>query len=184
MKKMIVVVLLLCLQVFPCFAESIESLPEDWYFVGYTYGGITFPVPDDVEFFELSEQDKANGIILVCFNQDFTLQLRQFAPSDITWDEFTEIMAGESSADVSYLDEAKSILHVKNTSPTANSELVSISMNGLDGNMYKISIFTGMDEDCSAGARVWECAQTVSAYTRYMDFSDWPLQENATSEAD
>ena len=181
MKKLLAIVLILCLQSFPCFAENIESLPEDWFFIGYSYGGITFPVPDDTEFYELSEMDKENGFILICFNQNFTLQLRRFSPDEITFDEFKEIMFSESAAEVSYLDETGTILHVKNTHPTATSELVGISMNGSDGNMYKISIFTGMDEDCSPEAKVWEIANTVSAFTSYKDFSDWPLQEDTSA---
>lgn len=177
MKKLLAIVLILCFLAFPCFAENMESLPEDWFFIGYSYGGITFPVPDDTEFYELSEQDQENGFILLCYNQDFTLQLRCFISDEITFDEFKAIMLGESTAEVSYLDEAETILYVKNIHPTADSELVGISMNGLDGNMYKISIFTGMDEDCSTGAKVWEIANTISAFTSYMDFSDWPLQE-------
>ena len=178
MKKLIAIILILCLQAFPCFAENIGTLPENWFFIGYSYGGITFPVPGDTQFFELSKKDIESGIILIGFNQDFTLQLRCFTPDEITFDDFKEIMLGVPTAEVSYLDEDETILHVINTHPTASSELVGISMKGSDENMYKISIFTGINEDFNAEAKVWEISDTISAFTSYMDFSDWPLQED------
>lgn len=181
MKKIFSILLVLCLLGTSCLAEEAELLPEGWAFLGYTYGGITFPVPMDVEFYELTPQEQAMGIILICYNDEFTLQLRGFSPKQMTWEEFKKKMLAEPTAEVSLLGEDQSIMYVRNTTSTADSELVSIALNGLDGNLYKISIFTGVDEDYSPDASVWEIAQTVAGYTSQMDFLQWPLQENPAS---
>lgn len=178
MKKMFSIILILCLLGFPCLAENFESLPEDWFFMGYTYGGITFPVPRNISFLELSSQQQAAGVVVICYNDDFMLQLRGFSPSEMTWDKFRQRMLGEPTAEVSLLGENQDILYVRNTAATATSELANIALKGLDGNLYKISIFTGSDEDASPDARAWEIAQTIAAYTSQMDFSEWPLGED------
>ena len=179
MKKLLVLTLILGLLVFSCAAENADFPPEDWFFIGYTYGGVTFPVPRDTQFYELTPQEQAMGIIVLCFNDDYMLQLRGFAPEALTWESYREKVLAEETALVSYLDEKESILCVQNTAPDANTELVGIALNGLDGNLYKVSIFTGADEDFSPDAAVWEIAQTVAAYTSQMDFSTWPLQDAA-----
>ena len=179
MKKMLYLLLILCLLSSPCLAESIEETPEGWLYLGYTHGGITFLVPDNMETLELTPQEEAAGIILVGYNEDFTLQLRCFTPEALTWDAFQEIILDEPSANVEWLGEEKNILCYTNTVPNANSELVGIALNGLDGSMYKISIFTGFSEDYSADAPVWEIARTIATSTSQMDFSQWPLQEEA-----
>ena len=181
MKKIVLIVLMFCLLGTLCLAEDVELMPEDWAFLGYTYGGITFPVPQDVEFYELTSQEQAMGIIVICYNDDFTLQLREFDPSQMTLDEFEKKMLDEPTAEVSFWGENQNVMYVRNTAPTGDSELVSIALNGLDGNLYKISIFTGYDEDYSPDASVWEIAQTVANSTSQMDFSQWPLEETPAS---
>ena len=43
----------------------------------------------------------------------------------------------------------------------------------------KVALETGFSEDYSADAPVWEIARTIAASTSQMDFSQWPLQEEA-----
>lgn len=179
LKKLLTIIVILVLTALPCFADTIATLPEGWMYAGYTHGGITFPVPADVVPYDLSEQELAMGIVLICYNADFMLQLRRFTPSELTWEQYRELMLGAATAEVRYSGDDPSILCVKNTVPSPDSELVGIALNGLDGNLYKISIFTGFDEDCSPDAIVWDIAQIIADYTSQMDFADWLPEDSA-----
>ncbi|MBR4081462.1 MAG: hypothetical protein IKK21_06735 [Clostridia bacterium] len=173
LKKLLSFFLFLILSIAPCCADTIAPLPEGWMYAGYTYGGITFPVPADVVPYELSDQEQAMGIVLVCYNADFMLQLRRFTPNELSWEQYRDLMLGTSTAQVRYSGDDQRVLCVTNTMPSPDSELVGIALNGLDGNLYKISIFTGFDGDCSPNAVVWDIAQIIADYTSQMDFADW-----------
>ena len=43
------------------------------------------------------------------------------------------------------------------------------------GRPFKISIFTGMDEDCSAEAPVWDIAEQIADSVEIVDYSGWPV---------
>jgi hypothetical protein len=180
MKKALYLLLILCMLLSPCLAENMEETPEGWIYMGYTYGGITFLVPDDMETLELTLQEQEAGIILVGYTEDFTLQLRCITPETFTWNDLQDMLLNEPTAEVALIGEEKNVLYYINTAPTADSELVGIALNGLDGNMYKISIFTGFYEDYRSDAPVWEIAQTIAASTRQMDFSQWSVPEDVT----
>ena len=74
------------------------------------------------------------------------------------------------------------ILTYRNTAPGPSSELYGIAMTGLDGKLYKISIFTGADEAFGEDAPVWEIAERIAASARHQDFSEWGLKSPGTPE--
>ncbi|MBE5787402.1 MAG: hypothetical protein E7324_07680 [Clostridiales bacterium] len=177
MKKGILLLLALCMLALPCVAEEAKLLPDEWMYVGYTNGGVTFPIPENLEIAQLTAQEQAAGIILVGYHWDITLQLRVFSPEVMTWEDFKTTIEAEATADVQFLGADGSILYYRNTAPSASSELAGIALTGLDGRLYKISVFTGMMEDFSPEAKVWEMAELIAAHTSQMDFSQWPLKE-------
>lgn len=180
MKKLLALVLLVLLCA-GAMAEGVSPNPEGWSYVGYTHGGITFLVPEDMELWQLTDEEEAAGFVLMGGSDDFTLQLRCFTPDVMPLADFRERILAEPTSEVSFTGENGSILCYRNTRPTSQSELYGIVLEGLDGNMYKISIFTGVDGDCSPGAKVWEIARVIGESAATMDFSDWPIEENPAS---
>ena len=69
------------------------------------------------------------------------------------------------------------VLCYRNLAATAITELVGVVITGTDGCMYKVSIFTGWDENFAEDAPVWEIAQVVADSLRYEDFSFFPGME-------
>ena len=134
-------------------------------------------IPEDLEIAQLTAQEQVAGIILVGYHWDITLQLRVFSPEVMTWEDFKTTIEAEATADVQFLGADGSILYYRNTAPSASSELAGIALTGLDGRLYKISVFTGMMEDFSPEAKVWEMAELIADHTSQMDFSQWPLKE-------
>ena len=65
---------------------------ENWYYFGYTYGGVTFVVPTDSYSYPLDDAQKEAGIILVTGNADYTLQLRSFEPEVMTYKDLKQQM--------------------------------------------------------------------------------------------
>ena len=121
---------------------------EDWYYFGYTYGGVTFVVPTDSYSYPLDDAQKEAGIILVTGNADYTLQLRSFEPEVMTYKDLKQQMKKEITAEVHTEErEGKEVLFYRNKYPTEVSELYGIGLEGLDGKLYKISIFTGEKEE-------------------------------------
>lgn len=170
---------LIALLAFSAFSEEWTPLLEEdgWSYVGYTYGGVTFAVPGDYVNFGLTAMQKANGIVLVGGNRDFTLQLRGFAPEVMTYDTFKALIAAEKTAEVTIRTDGETeILLYRNTAPTAVSELYGIVLTGLDGRMYKISVFTGDDELFGEDAPVWEIARVVGETARIQDFTEWGIE--------
>ena len=116
---------------------------EDWYYFGYTYGGVTFVVPTDSYSYPLDDAQKEAGIILVTGNADYTLQLRSFEPEVMTYKDLKQQIKKEITAEVHTEErEGKEVLFYRNKYPTEVSELYGIGLEGLDGKLYKISIFT------------------------------------------
>ena len=181
MKKACIapVICLIALFVFGAQGEEqpLLSARDGWSYVGYLYGGVTFAVPADFVSFDLTPYEEASGIVLVGGNYDFTLQLRVFAPEAMTYDVFKQAILSEKTAETATRMYGETeILSYRNTRPSAYSELFGIVLTGLDGKMYKISIFTGDNERFGPDEPVWEIARTVEATTRLQDFSEWGIE--------
>ncbi|MBR6028767.1 MAG: hypothetical protein IKP40_06705 [Clostridia bacterium] len=159
--------------------EWTPLLAEDgWSYIGYTYGGITFAVPDDYADWELDAEEKAQGYVLLGGNADFTVQLRVFSPDQLSYDDFKARVAQVSSADAHVrMDGDREILVYRNTTPDAYSELYGIAMTGLDGLFYKISIFTGENGAFDEDAPVWKIAEIIGQTARHQDFSEWGISD-------
>ena len=144
---------------------------DTWQYAGYIYGGITFAIPKDSYQLEISQEYKDAGIVLLIGNEDYMLQLRQFSPEVIAYEQFKAAIQAEPSADVRTEErDGKEIIIYRNTNPNGYGELFGIVMTGADGNTYKISLFTGESEAYGAEAPVWKIADIIAKTTKYMDF--------------
>lgn len=156
---------------------------EDWYYFGYTYGGVTFVVPTDSYSYPLDDAQKEAGIILVTGNADYTLQLRSFEPEVMTYKDLKQQMKKEITAEVHTEErEGKEVLFYRNKYPTEVSELYGIGLEGLDGKLYKISIFTGEKEEYKKDAVVWKIADIIAKSARNRDFSQWGIPDQADGQ--
>ena len=166
----------------PCVAiaggDDLLQADEGWAYVGYTYGGVTFPVPADYVDFGVDATDQTQGYVLIGGSTDFTLQMRVVQPEQMTYEQFKARTQEEPTADWhTRMDGEREILIYRNMVPSGQSELYGIAMTGLDGLLYKISIFTGIDEDFSSDAPVWQIAETIGAHVRHQDFSEWGIED-------
>ena len=156
---------------------------EDWYYFGYTYGGVTFVVPTDSYSYPLDDAQKEAGIILVTGNADYTLQLRSFEPEVMTYKDLKQQMKKEITAEVHTEErEGKEVLFYRNKYPTEVSELYGIGLEGLDGKLYKISIFTGEKEEYKKDAVVWKIADIIAKSARNRDFSQRGISDQADGQ--
>ena len=183
MKALFALVLALSLSASLCLScasaeEDWTALtPEGWKYIGYTYGGVTFAIPPEYENFGVSEEYAAAGYVLIGGSRQFTLALRRFQPNEMDYETFKSVITGEKTAECRFREDAGSeILTYRNTRPGASSELYGIALTGLDGLFYKISIFSGADEDVSDTAPVWQIAENIAKTTRHQDFSQWGVQ--------
>ena len=171
--------LLLCL---PALAETAglpeQPNPEGWRYMGYTPAGVTLLIPEDTQSYPLSAAERAAGILFVGANEEYTIQLRRYEPDQMDLAAFRAVLMLGSSAQVETRESGGTeILCYRNPNPTGVSELYGIALTGTDGCMYKISIFTGVDEDCSEDAPVWAIAETIAASVSIVDYTGWPLEE-------
>ena len=176
-----IIALAAAMTLFACALAENSSEPKEendgWQYAGYVYGGITFAIPGDYMDFGVSDADAARGCIMIGGNELFTLQLRCFDPAAIDYAYFKAIIQQEPSSDWSVrMDGDLEILTYRNTAPGPSSELYGIAMTGLDGKLYKISIFTGADEAFGEDAPVWEIAERIAESARHQDFSEWGLK--------
>ena len=147
---------------------------ESWTYYGYTYGGIGFAVPAECYMYDLTAAEMNAGVILLLGNDDFMLQLRGFEPEQQTYEQFKQKVLETPSAETNIRDiNGTEVLTYKNTRATASSELYGIVMTGIDGKMYKVSIFTGDNERFDAEAPVWKIAEIVGATCNVMDYSSF-----------
>lgn len=180
MKRLLLLLLsiLLCL---PAYAEidvPSEPNPEGWRYMGYMPAGLTFLVPDDTQFFELTQAETAAGILAVGMNEEYTIQLRRFAPEELNMTGFKALLRFTPGAQVEIRDVGGvEVVCYRNGTPTGVSELYGIALTGTDGYFYKVSIFTGVDEDCSEDAPVWSIAETIADSVTIVDYSGWPTAE-------
>ena len=176
MRRFFTSILILLMLCAPCYAQEPQPAPDGWVYMAYTYGGINFIVPVDTQLWDLSPSDRSMGIIMIGGNADFTIQLRQFSPEDISVDAFKDKLLKEPTAQVDVNEkDGSTIVCYQNTAASANSELFGIMLEGLDGNTYKISIFTGESEAFDSDAKVWEIAQIIADSVGLQDFSQWPI---------
>ncbi len=155
---------------------------DDWFFIGYTYGGITFAVPKDFVNFDLTASETAQGFILMGGNGDFVVQMRQFQPDELNYDDFKAMIEQIKTAEFSTRTDGDSeILVYRNMRPNAYSELYGVAMTGLDGLFYKISVFTGDDEAFDEDAPVWEIAEVIGQTARHQDFSEWGIDDSSNA---
>ena len=149
---------------------------ETWMYTGYTYGGITFAIPKDSCSYELSEKDRTAGLVLLIGNNDYCLQIRKFDPEVLTYEQFKEIIQAEPTADVHIeTRNGREALIYRNTAPNAYGELFGMAMTGMDGNTYKVSIFTGESEEYEEDAPVWKIAEIIGKTFTFRDFSEWGI---------
>ena len=81
MKKL----LLLCLALLMAACTALAELPEEpnpegWRYLGYTPAGITFLIPEDTQSYPLTALDEAEGFIFIGMHDDYTIQMRRYAP--------------------------------------------------------------------------------------------------------
>ena len=157
----------------------------NWQYYGYTYGGVTFVVPADSYTYPLNDADKEAGIILLVANEDYTLQLRSFEPEVMTYKELKQQMKNEITAEVHTEERyGKEVLFYRNKYPNEVSELYGIGLEGLDGKLYKISIFTGEKEEYKEDAVVWKIAEIIAQSARNRDFSEWGIPDQAEGQGE
>ena len=140
-------------------------------------------VPTDSYSYPLDDAQKEAGIILVTGNADYTLQLRSFEPEVMTYKDLKQQMKKEITAEVHTEErEGKEVLFYRNKYPTEVSELYGIGLEGLDGKLYKISIFTGEKEEYKKDAVVWKIADIIAKSARNRDFSQWGIPDQADGQ--
>lgn len=177
--------LLLVMTLFPALAGAetnldVQLLPEGflvddtWGYVGHTLSGVTFAIPEESVHYPLRASDKQAGILMLYGNGDYMLQLRVFEPEVRTYAKLKRDTGREPTADWhTEIRDDTEFLFYRNTKPGAQSELYGIATVGLDGKLYKISIFTGSTERFDDDAPVWRIAEVVAATARVRDFASW-----------
>ena len=151
MKAWIRGLLFVILLALPCaLAETQNPLlfSDGWSYVGYTYGGITFAVPNDYEFYQISAADAAQGYVLMVGDADFLLQLRVFQPNQMSYADFKAIIQQEPTAEISArVDGDSEILIYRNTQPSAINELYGVGMTvcpvQVGGKTFSVAVVTG-----------------------------------------
>ena len=147
---------------------------DGWSYVGHTHSGITFAIPSDSYQGELNESDMRQGMCLHLWNDDYTLVLKCFGHGTEDYEAFKKTILADETAETAVRDrEGADIFIYRNTTPTAVTELYGIALIGLDGELYKISVFTGDSEKYGPEDPVWEIAETVGKTARLQDFSEW-----------
>ena len=182
MKKGVVFMLLLMLLTVICLPVladlPAQPNPEGWRYLGYTPAGITFLIPDDTQSYPLTAIDRAEGFLFIGMNADYTIQMRRYQPEQANVAAFKAMLSFTSGAQVEVRNvNGTEVVCYRNGNPTGISELYGIVLTGTDGCMYKISIFTGVDEDFSEDAAVWEIAERIADSVSIVDYSDWPVEQ-------
>lgn len=180
MKKLLIILtLLLCLSALAETPDLPAQLnPEGWRYMGYTPAGVTFLIPEDTQSYPLSDAERSAGIVFLGANAEYTVQLRRFLPDQMDLAAFQMMLRFTSDAQVETREtDGTQIIVYRNPDPTGVSELVGIALTGTDGCMYKVSIFTGVDEDCSADAPVWSIAARIADSVAIVDYSGWPVAD-------
>ena len=160
----------------PTFTEEGPEMvvDETWIYAGWLEGGVTWAVPSDSMEWDLSDEDAALGVLFYVSDQDYSLQLRVFEPEQMTFGAFRDRMTEAGAADCAtrVVGEAE-VFTYRNPVPSAYAELYGIALTGLDGRLYKISIFTGDSGRFDGDAPVWKIAGVIARTVRIQDFSEW-----------
>lgn len=153
---------------------DILTADEGWSYVGFTEGGVACAIPKTFEMYSLTPDDERQGFLLLGGDEDFMLQVRRFEPEEMTYEQFFA-MVSASNAEISVREYPEGdILSYRNPAPTAVSELWGVALTGMDGRLYKFSVFTGDSEDFSPEAPVWQIAGSLTGSVFRQDFSEWP----------
>lgn len=175
MSRVLMLVMALLLAVLPVAAEDIEIQPEGYTYCGYMPGGITFLIPKDMVSCELYEWEKQAGVLIYAESQTCSIQLRRFEPDAMTLLQFLQLVQQEPNVEWKTGNERGTlVLYYRNQAPAATTELAGVVITGMDGCMYKVSVFTGWDENFAADAPVWDIAQVLADSIRHEDFSFFP----------
>ena len=154
--------------------DEILLSSDGWSYVGHLHSGITFAIPSDSYQGELNESDMRQGMCLHLWNDDYTLVLKCFGHGTEDYEAFKKTILADKTADTAVRDrEGTEIFIYRNTTPAAVTELYGIALIGLDGELYKISVFTGDSEKYGPEDPVWEIADTIGKTVRLQDFSEW-----------
>lgn len=180
MRRLILLLTALLIMCLPALSETDmpgQPNPEGWQYVGYMPAGVTFLIPEDSVSLRLTAQEEAAGVLLLVMNDDYTLQLRRYTPEQMNMTAFRAMLDRTPSAQVEIREvDGVEIILYRNGRPTGVSELYGIALVGADGCLYKISIFTGLDEDCSEDAPVWAIAEQIGQSITLVDYSTWPVE--------
>ena len=164
---------------------ELRPAPEGWVNIGWIEGGISLAVPDDFEQSYILPEYAGMGIVILGGNADFTMQLRRFDPETLTYEQFLTMIEAQPGAEVSVRHDGETeIASYRNTTADADSELYGVILTGLDGCLYKVSVFTGDDGSYADEAPVWEIAQTLGESVHLVDFSSWGIPAQETQRLD
>lgn len=174
-KKLLSMLTALLLFLMPALAQ--QPAPDGWRYMAYAPSGVTFLIPGDTVFFDLTEAEQAAGILLVGGNADYTMQLRRYPAEEMTLTRLTLLLAMTGTAEVGRAErDGVTVLSYRNKAASEYGELFGVALTGTDGCLYKLSIFTGENGDFSESAKVWEIAQGIADSASLVDYSDWPLE--------
>ena len=178
MRRYLMLLMALLIAFLPAAAEEIEIQPEGYTYCGYMPGGITFLMPENMVSYALYEAEKQAGILIYAESRNCSIQLRRFEPDQMTMPQFLQMVqqAPNTYWEVSE-ERGTPVLCYRNLAATASTELLGVVITGTDGCMYKVSIFSGWDENVAEDAPVWEIAQVVADSLRHEDFSFFPGAE-------
>lgn len=159
--------------------EAAAELPDGWKNIWNEEGGIIFSVPGNVISWTLSDEDAA--ILWRGSSQDITVQLRAYEADELTYEEFIAMLGEYEYAvtDVRSIDGTEITVY-NNPEPAANMQLSGAVLNGVDGRLYKLSVFSGDSDDFSEDAAVWELADTVMQSVHVRRFFGWNIYKERT----
>lgn len=151
-------------------------IPEGWRPVWNKSGGVIFAVPADVFTWGLEPQEVEEGLMWRGSNADITVQLRVYKEDELTYDDF-RAMLDEYEYEVSSVRNVSGaeVTIYTNPEPGANMQLCGAVLTGLDGRLYKISVFSGDNDDFSDDAAVWELSGMFMDTIHLRKFFGWDI---------
>ncbi|MBQ4088938.1 MAG: hypothetical protein IJC56_03535 [Clostridia bacterium] len=155
--------------------------PEGWTLISSKEGGVAFAVPNDMMVWDLNADEVEAGIIMICSNEDITVQLRAYEPDDITYDEFIQ-MLDENQYEITSVRniEGTEITTYYNPVADTDMQLCGVILNGNDGRLYKISVFGGDNDEFGEDAPVWELAETLFGTVHVIEDAGWDIYRDRT----
>ena len=176
-KTMSLLLAALLLFAMPAWAEREYLVDENWTYVGNAEAGITFPVPKDYESVELGEAEKAAGYVLFGGDAYFMAQMQRYTPDVVTYEQFKDVMVNEGGVNgATRMDEDYEVFVFTHPDPVAGQELAGVITEGLDGSVYRLSIFAG-PSGAADDTQAMQIAQVIGIYLVHMDFSEWEREQ-------